>query len=338
MTPLLKFNGVFERNIENKIFSVENEQQFEQLALEIFQVQAVQNKIYKEFIEKLNINVSEVRSLQQIPFLPIEFFKTHEVITGEFIPEAVFKSSGTTGMETSTHLVKDLSLYEKSFFTNFNNCFGACEDYTFLALLPSYLERNDSSLIYMMKKLTERSNDSRSGFYLNATADLIELLSRLNSETKKHILVGVTFALLDFPNQVQTDFPQTIVMETGGMKGRKKEMIREEVHAELKNKFGVKTIYSEYGMTELLSQAYSKGDVNYFTPPWMKVIIREPNDPLEILSPTQAGAINIIDLANIHSCSFIATDDLGKINADGSFSVSGRMDSSDVRGCNLLVV
>lgn len=324
--------------LEQKIFSIENEIQFEQLALDIFKMQAEQNKIYKKFIEKLNVNQNEVRSTKQIPFLPIEFFKTHEVITGEFLPEAVFKSSGTSGLTTSSHFIKDLSLYEKSFLTNFYNCFGAPEDYTFLALLPSYLERKDSSLIYMMEKLIERSNDNRSGFYLNATTGLFELLSKLNSENKKHILVGVTFALLDFQKKSSGDFSSTIIMETGGMKGRKKEMIREEVHEELKNKFGVKKIYSEYGMTELLSQAYSKGDGNLLTPQWMKVFIREPNDPLEILASNQSGAINIIDLANIHSCAFIATDDLGRINFDGSFSVSGRMDSSDVRGCNLLVV
>ncbi len=329
---------MFKKDIEKRIFSIENELQFEQLALEIFQVQAEHNKIYKEFIKNLKINVTDVKSLQQIPFLPIEFFKTQEVVTGNFTAEAIFKSSGTTGLETSSHYVKDLSLYEKSFITNFKSALGSPEDFTFLALLPSYLERNDSSLIYMTKKLIEQSNDDRSGFYLNATTELIQLLQQLNSENKKHILLGVTFALLDFPNESSHDFSKTMIMETGGMKGRKKEMIREEVHAELKNKFGVKTIYSEYGMTELLSQAYSKTDGNYSTPPWMKVFIREPNDPFEILSLTHAGAINIIDLANIYSCSFIATDDLGRINADGSFSVSGRMDSSDVRGCNLLVV
>ncbi len=329
---------MFSKDIEERIFSIENDEQFEQLAMEIFYAQAEQNKIYKEFIANLNIKVNEIKSLQQIPFLPIEFFKTHDVITGQFIPEAIFKSSGTTGMETSRHLVKNLSIYEKSFLTNFKNCFGAPEDFTFLALLPSYLERTDSSLIYMMKKLIELSNDTRSGFYLNATTELVELLSQLNSENKKHILVGVTFALLDFPQVDLTNFSKTNIMETGGMKGRKKEMIRKEVHEELKNKFGVKTIYSEYGMTELLSQAYSKAAGNYFTPSWMKVFIREPNDPMEILSTTQAGAINIIDLANLYSCSFIATDDLGKRNDDDSFSVSGRMDNSDVRGCNLLVI
>ena len=329
---------MFKKDIEKRIFSIENELQFEQLALEIFQVQAEHNKIYKEFIKNLKINVTDVKSLQQIPFLPIEFFKTHEVVTGNFNAEAIFKSSGTTGLETSSHFVKDLSLYEKSFITNFKSSLGSPEDFTFLALLPSYLERNDSSLIYMTKKLIALSNDDLSGFYLNATTELIELLTQLNSENKKHILLGVTFALLDFPSEALHDFSKTMIMETGGMKGRKKEMIREEVHAELKNKFGVKTIYSEYGMTELLSQAYSKADGNYFTPPWMKVFIREPNDPLEMLSATHAGAINIIDLANIYSCSFIATDDLGRINADGSFSVSGRMDSSDLRGCNLLII
>ncbi len=326
---------MFGKKIDERIFSLKNEEQFEKLSLEIFRVQAEHNKPYKEFIEKLKINVSEIKSLKQIPFLPIEFFKTHRVITGEFIPETVFKSSGTTGNNTSNHFIKHLSLYEKCFINTFKLFFGQPEDFTFLALLPSYLERKNSSLIYMTKKLIELSNDNRSNFFSTPSTDLIENLKQLRREKKKALFIGVTFALIDFPNKIPTKLSQTIIMETGGMKGRKKEMIREEVHALLKNKFGVNTIHSEYGMTELLSQAYSKGDGNFNTPPWMKIFIREPNDPLELLSPIQSGAINIIDLANIHSCSFIATDDLGRINKDGSFSVSGRLENSDIRGCNL---
>ncbi len=333
-----KKSQVFRREIENEIFRIENKEQFEKLSLEIFHYQAENNSVYKNFIQLQKINMNEVNSILKIPFLPIDFFKTHSVTNGEFTSEKIFQSSGTTGQQNSKHFVKDVSLYEKSFTEGFKYFFGNPQDFTFLALLPSYLERNDSSLVYMMEHLISLSNDKRSGFYLDATTDLVQLIDALNKEKKKHILIGVTFALLDFPFEKGQDYSNTIIMETGGMKGRKKEMIRDEVHAELKNKFGVKTIYSEYGMTELLSQAYSKADGNYFTPPWMKIFIREPNDPLELLSPTQAGAINIIDLANIYSCSFIATDDLGRINADGIFSISGRMDNSDLRGCNLLIV
>lgn len=329
---------VFRDGIEDEIFRIENEEQFEKLSLEIFREQAECNSVYKNFIELQKINVSEVNSILKIPFLPIEFFKTHTVTVGEFIPEKIFRSSGTTGQQNSQHFVKDVSLYKKSFWEGFKYYFGNPQDFTFLALLPSYLERNDSSLVYMMEHLISLSNDKRSGFYLDATTDLIQLIDALNKEKKKHILIGVTFALLDFPFEKGKDYSHTIIMETGGMKGRRKEMIREDVHQLLKEASGVTGIYSEYGMTELLSQAYSKGDGNFLTPPWMKVLIREANDPKEMLAPQQSGAVNIIDLANLYSCSFIATDDLGKLNTDGSFSVSGRMDNGDLRGCNLMVV
>ena len=324
--------------IEDEIFRIENEEQFEKLSFEIFRVQAENNPVYKKFIELQKINVNEVNSILKIPFLPIEFFKTHTVTVGEFIPEKIFRSSGTTGQQNSQHFVKDISLYGNSFMEGFKYFFGSPEDFTFLALLPSYLERNDSSLVYMMQQLISQSSDKRSGFYLDSNAELIQTIDALNNEKKKHILIGVTFALLDFPFEKGKDYSHTIIMETGGMKGRRKEMIREYVHQLLKEASGVTVIHSEYGMTELLSQAYSKGDGKFLTPPWMKVLIREANDPKEMLAPNQSGAVNIIDLANLYSCSFIATDDLGKLNGDGSFSVSGRMDNSDMRGCNLMVI
>ena len=329
---------MYRSGIEDEIFRIENEEQFEKLSLEIFRVQAENNPVYKKFIELQKINVSDVNSIFKIPFLPIEFFKTHYVTVGKFIPEKIFRSSGTTGQQNSQHFVKEVSIYEKSFVEGFKYFFGAPEDFTFLALLPSYLERNDSSLVYMMEHIISKSNDKRSGFYLNATTDLIQLIDTLNKEKKKHILIGVTFALLDFPFEKGKDYSHTIIMETGGMKGRRREMILEDVHQLLKEASGVTAIHSEYGMTELLSQAYSKGDGKFSTPPWMKVLIREANDPKEMLAPNQSGAVNIIDLANLYSCSFIATDDLGKLNGDGSFSVSGRMDNSDMRGCNLMVI
>ncbi len=328
---------MFRSGIEEEIFNIQNEEQFEKLSLEVFRTQAEHNSIYRKFIELQKINVNEVNSIFKIPFLPIEFFKTYIVTTGEFIPEIIFRSSGTTGQQTSQLLVKSVSLYEKSFIEGFQFFFGAPEDYTFLALLPSYLERNNSSLVYMMEKLISISTDKRSGFYLSVTEDLKSLLEELNREKKKHILIGVTFALLDFPFEKGKDYSHTIIMETGGMKGRRKEMIREDVHQLLKEASGVPAIHSEYGMTELLSQAYSKGEGKFSTPPWMKILIRETNDPKEFVAPLQSGAINVIDLANIYSCSFIATDDIGKINGDGSFSVSGRMDNSDIRGCNLMI-
>jgi phenylacetate-coenzyme A ligase PaaK-like adenylate-forming protein len=324
--------------LEETVFRIETEKLFEEIALQIFQKQIKENAVYREFVLLQKINVSEIKSIEQIPFLPISFFKTHEVKTGEFDADKIFLSSGTTGQITSKHFVKDISLYEKSFTEGFKHFFSEPTDYTFLALLPSYIEQNHSSLIFMMEQLVSKSTDARSAFFLHSTDALITALNELNRENKKHILIGVTYALLDLIEQHELKIPNTIVMETGGMKGRRKEMIREEVHTLLKSKLGVEKIFSEYGMTELLSQAYSKGDGKFNSPPWMKIFIRNPNDPTEILSDGQSGAINIIDLANIHSCAFIATDDLGKRNADGSFSVAGRMDDSDVRGCNLMVI
>ncbi|MEI7802561.1 MAG: acyl transferase, partial [Bacteroidota bacterium] len=285
-----KIISVYCSGIEDEIFRIENEEQFEKLSFEIFRVQAENNPVYKKFIELQKINVNEVNSILKIPFLPIEFFKTHTVTVGEFIPEKIFRSSGTTGQQNSQHFVKDISLYGNSFMEGFKYFFGSPEDFTFLALLPSYLERNDSSLVYMMQQLISQSSDKRSGFYLDSNAELIQTIDALNNEKKKHILIGVTFALLDFPFEKGKDYSHTIIMETGGMKGRRKEMIREYVHQLLKEASGVTVIHSEYGMTELLSQAYSKGDGKFLTPPWMKVLIREANDPKEMLAPNQSGA------------------------------------------------
>ena len=324
--------------MRENIFKIKNESEFENFALQIFHHQLEFNPVYCEFVSLQHVLINNIKSVNEIPFLPISFFKTHEVKSGDFVAEKVFQSSGTTGQITSKHFVKDISLYEKSFTECFKYFFGEPNEYTFLALLPSYLEQENSSLVYMLHHLISASDDKRSGFFLNHTDELILLLKKLNQENKKHILIGVTYALLDLIDAHELNILNTIVMETGGMKGRRKEMIRDEVHEQLKSKLGVNKIYSEYGMTELLSQCYSNGDGKFQSSPWMKILIRNPNDPKEIHSQSQTGAINIIDLANIHSCAFIATDDLGKINADGSFFVEGRMDNSDVRGCNLMVV
>lgn len=261
-------------------------------------------------------------------------------MNGEFDAKLVFKSSGTTGTETSRHLIKDPDIYQKSFLKGFERIFGEPSQYVILALLPSYLERKDSSLVYMADFLIKKSQNPISGFYLNNYNDLQQKLRsiRSSSKRKKVILLGVSFALLDMARDFPVHFPELIIIETGGMKGRREEMIREELHEKIKEGFGVGQVYSEYGMTELLSQAYSTGEGLYSSPPWMKVLIRDTNDPLTLLSPGRSGGINIIDLANIDSCPFVATQDLGKVRKDGKFEVLGRFDNSDIRGCNLMVV
>ena len=322
---------------KQQVFSIKNEQQFNEIALRIFRYQAENCNIYKEFIKGLNIDVESVKAIDQIPFLPIEFFKSHSVLSSADPVEVTFTSSGTTGMITSSHLVTDISWYTESFRHAFRLFYGNIENYTILALLPSYLEREGSSLIYMADDLIKQSNNPDSGFFLYNHDELYQQLKKQQQAQKPTLLIGVTFALLDFIEQYKINFPQLIVMETGGMKGRRKEMIREELHLQLCNGFGVDTIHSEYGMTELLSQAYSKGNGIFKCPPWMKIITRDTNDPMSMLFNDKAGGINVIDLANINSCSFIATQDLGKIYADNSFEVLGRFDNSDIRGCNLLI-
>lgn len=322
---------------KQQVFSIDNDETFDNVALQIFKYQAKNCKVYGNFINGLNIDVDAVQAVNQIPFLPIEFFKSQKVVSNDKPAEVTFTSSGTTGMITSRHIVTDVSWYTESFRAAFNLFYGDIKNYTIIALLPSYLEREGSSLIYMADDLIKQSQNPDSGFYLYNHDELFHQLKKQQEIQKPTLLIGVTFALLDFVEQYKISFPQLIVMETGGMKGRRKEMIREELHQQLCDGFGVDAIHSEYGMTELLSQAYSKGEGIFYCPPWMKIITRDTNDPLEVLQNNKTGGINVIDLANINSCSFIATQDLGKVYNDGSFEVLGRFDNSDIRGCNLLI-
>ena len=320
------------------IFTISSQKQFEKTALKVFRFQYENNTVYHEFCDFLKTDVQKVKSLQQIPFLPIQFFKSLEVVSSTNPVQEIFTSSGTTGMITSKHLVTDVSLYEESYRKGFSQFYGNIEDYVILALLPSYMEREGSSLIYMVKDLIESSNHPESGFYLHSHDELIAKLIALDQVGQNVILIGVTFALLDLIEKQVFHLKHTIIMETGGMKGRRKEMIREELHEQLCKGFGVTAIHSEYGMTELLSQAYSLGNGVFECPSWMQILIRDTEDALTYVDPGKTGGINVIDLANINSCSFIATQDLGKKNANNSFEVLGRFDNSDIRGCNLMVV
>lgn len=304
----------------------------------MFRYQYENNKVYKEFCDFLKTDVQKVKSLQQIPFLPIQFFKSHEVVSNTNEIEETFTSSGTTGMITSKHLVTDVSLYEQSYRQAFSQFYGNIEDYAVLALLPSYLERSGSSLIHMVKDLIELSNNEHSGFYLHNYNELITKLIELDNSGQNVILIGVTYALLDLIEKQNFQLKNTIIMETGGMKGRRKEMIREELHQTLCNGFGVQNIHSEYGMTELLSQAYSLGNGIFECPSWMHILIRDTEDALSYVDYGKTGGVNVIDLANINSCSFIATQDLGKKQPNNSFEVLGRFDHADIRGCNLMVI
>ncbi|HMG81513.1 MAG TPA: hypothetical protein VK559_00630 [Ferruginibacter sp.] len=315
---------------------------FSSLALEVFRFQYNNNVVYRQYCQTLKVAVDKIDTIEKIPFLPINFFKTHTIVTTAFEPATIFESSGTTQTINSKHVVKDISLYEKSFTDCFTLFYGRPEEWCIIALLPSYLERNNSSLVLMAEKLIQQSKHAQSGFYLLDTAALHETLLSLENNKQKTLLIGVTFALLDFAEKYSLPLSHTIIMETGGMKGRRKEMTRQEVHTILSKSFRSPTIHSEYGMTELLSQAYSKGDGIFTCPPWMKILIRDEDDPLtvhtSIQNKTLSGAINIIDLANIYSCSFIATEDAGKLFGDDSFEVLGRLDNSDIRGCSLLVL
>lgn len=320
-----------------ELFSIRSKEQFKQAAVSVFKYQAAACPVYHDFVRNLNIKSEEIESIAEIPFLPVEFFKTHSIISGNNEPEIVFSSSGTTGMVQSSHFVTDVSIYEESFRKAFNVFYGDVSNFCILALLPSYLEREGSSLIYMVDDLIKLSNHEQSGYFLHNHQDLHQTLTGLQKQQIPTILIGVTYALLDFIESYPLSFPELIVMETGGMKGKRREMIREELHESLCKGFGVSEIHSEYGMTELLSQAYSKGNGIFRCPPWMDIYIRDINDPLSLLGENKTGGINVIDLANINSCSFIATQDLGKKFNDGSFQVLGRFDNSDIRGCNLLV-
>lgn len=310
---------------------------FDELVQESFQFQYKNNLIYRSFCDALHIDPAKLSAIEKVPFLPIGFFKTHKVVSTEFIAETIFESSGTSQTIQSKHYVKSLALYEEAFTKGFTAQYGSPKNYCILGLLPSYLERSNSSLVYMVQKLMDKNNHPMNGFYLNNFKELFDRVQQLEKEGQPAILVGVTFGLLDFAEQYQLPLKNTIIMETGGMKGRREEMTREQVHQKLKHAFSLNTIHSEYGMTELLSQAYSKGNGIFQCPPWVKVLVRDEDDPFHIRTSGK-GAINIIDLANVYSTSFIATDDVGEVFEDGSFRVLGRMDNSDIRGCSLLAL
>ncbi|HEY4148129.1 MAG TPA: acyl transferase [Chitinophagaceae bacterium] len=320
----------------DKIFTVQAAG-FEALSLDLFRYQYRHNPIYGQYADAVGKSPHKVRELKDIPFLPISFFKTHTVAAGSFRPEAVFESSGTTQTVNSRHAVKDLSVYTQSFLQAFERFYGSPGDWCILGLLPSYLERKGSSLVMMVHELVWQSGHPLSGFYLYDHEKLAQVLAELERQGQKTLLIGVTFALLDFAEKYSMQLRHTTVMETGGMKGRREEWTRSEVHDFLNERLGTKSIHSEYGMTELLSQAYSYGDGIFTCPPWMRVVLREEDDPLQGVS-LGSGLINVIDLANIYSCSFIATDDVGKLYADDSFEIMGRRDNSDLRGCSLMVV
>jgi len=324
--------------LQEQIFNITSKEGFNTLALQVFRYQFENNKVYRSFCDLLYKHPSDVKNIEDIPFLPIQFFKTHDVVSSTVKSVVSFTSSGTTGSITSKHHITDLSVYEESYLRGFKRFYGDIEDYVVLALLPSYLEREGSSLIYMVDDLIKKSKHTESGFYLDNLDEINEKLITLDKSGQKVLLIGVSFALLDLIEQYQFKLNNTIVMETGGMKGRRKEIIRPELHQLLKGGFGIAKTHSEYGMTELLSQAYSKGDGIFECPSWMKVLTRDTEDPLSIQEVNKTGGINVIDLANINSCSFIATQDLGKVYVNGSFEVLGRFDNSDIRGCNLMAL
>ena len=330
-------------DITQHIFKVEAEG-FEQTALDIFRYQHEHNAIYRRYCDALKINAEEIMGLGQIPFLPISFFKTKEVTTTSFTPQAIFESSGTTGSINSRHFVKDVSVYEESFLKTFSRFYGDVNECCIIGLLPSYMERKNSSLVYMVNELVKKSTKHNSGFYLYDFKKLHHTLLANEKIKQRTLLIGVTYALLDFAEQYKMNLKYTTVMETGGMKGRRVEITREEVHQKLQQQLGIAAVHSEYGMTELLSQAYSSANGIFTCPPWMKILIRAEDDPFEITvaqNITKAyasGAINIIDLANIYSCSFIATDDMGILYSNENFEIIGRLDNSDMRGCGLMIV
>lgn len=324
--------------LEEEIFFIQSDKDFVETALKVFQYQYNNTLAYKKYCDLLHIEPFKVNRLEDIPFLPIEFFKSHQVLNKNHEAKVEFMSSGTTGQTRSVHHVANIQLYEKSCLHTFEKFYGSVEEFTILALLPSYLERDNSSLVHMANDFIKRSHSSKSGFYLNNLDELAEHLKELEANNKKTLLIGVTFALLDLAEKHNLSLKNTIVMETGGMKGRRKEMIREEVHQLLKKSFNTDKIHSEYGMTELLSQAYSKGHGVFDLPNQMQVLIRDTEDPLQLIGENKNGGINVIDLANLHSCSFIATQDLGRKLTKSKFEVIGRFDNSDIRGCNLMAL
>lgn len=322
--------------LKNEILAV-NHQNFEDIAIRVFRYQYNQNALYRQFVQLLNKDITQIETIQQIPFLPISFFKYHQIKSGNWNTTQFFTSSGTTGQQTSTHHVRELSFYHQIAKLGFESFYGPVKDYTFLALLPSYLERKGSSLVEMIRYFSELSTSTNNGFYLNNFDDLVKQLVQNEKDQIPSILIGVSFGLLDFVEKYSLDLNQTIVMETGGMKGRRKEILREELHDIFKKALRIPKVHSEYGMTELFSQAYSKGFGLFETSPTLRVLIREINDPFEYLGLKKNGCLNLIDLGNLDTCSFIATDDLGSLESKNTFKVLGRMDNSDLRGCNLMV-
>lgn len=325
------------KELLNKIFNIQNQKDFEQTALKVFRYQYENIAVYRKFCDLICVKIDEIKTSRDIPFLPIQFFKSQKIIANGISHQTVFASSGTTGQITSKHYVADLNLYEQAFYKIFNRFYGSPSDYVILALLPSYMEREGSSLIYMVEKLIEKSENEMSGFYLHDLESLAMHLNTLEQKNTKVILIGVSYALLDLIELKKFNLKNTIVMETGGMKGRRREMVKEELHEILKRGFGVRNIHSEYGMTELLSQAYSNGEGLFKCPPWMKIYTRDSEDAKTFIEG-KTGGINVIDLANLFSCSFIATQDLGVVNKDGTFEIRGRFDASDIRGCNLMIL
>jgi len=318
------------------LFNKFTPEDFEPRALEIFRFQYANNPLYRQYADTLGVDPAGVARLADIPFLPVGFFKTGAVTTTDFIPETVFTSSGTTGMVSSRHEIKDLGLYRQSFRAAFTHFYGTITDWCVIGLLPSYLERSGSSLVVMVDDLIKGSSHPQSGFYLYEQEELYRVLQLLEAKGQKTLLIGVTFALLDFAEKYSLSLRNTVIMETGGMKGRRRELTRPELHAFLSDRLGVETIHAEYGMTELLSQAYSPGHGLFTCPPWMRMLVRTEDDPLDVRTEGE-GILNIIDLANQWSCAFLATEDVGRIFPDGRFEVAGRVDNSDIRGCSLLV-
>lgn len=314
------------------------------LALKIFAFQYEQNPVYRQYCDILQITVADVHKPEDIPFLPIQFFKSHTVASGSFEPATIFESSGTTGSVNSKHFVKDVAVYEQSFLKGFEKFYGNPEEYCIIGLLPSYLERGSSSLVYMVNELIKRSGHPSGGFYLYEHEKLQQAIVENEAKGQRTLLIGVTYALLDFFQEYPMQLQHTIIMETGGMKGRREELTRDEVHRLLQQQSGLSTIHSEYGMTELLSQAYSSGNGIFYPSDSMKILVRAEDDPFDVAADIPgekkfiSGAINIIDLANIYSCSFIATDDMAKLYVDESFEVLGRLDNSDIRGCGLMIL
>ncbi len=313
----------------NRIFDI-NPITEQKVIDEVYQFQYQNNEVYRKWCDNFKY------AQNSIPFLPISFLKSHEIKTTLFQPEKIFESSGTSKTNISKHFIKDLNIYKKSFVNTFNQFYGKVDDYCIIGLLPSYLERSNSSLVFMVDELIRLSQHQQSGFYLNQYQNLANTLTELNKLNQKVLLIGVTYALLDFAEQFPIKLSNTIIMETGGMKGRKKEITKSEVHQFIRNGFGVSNVHSEYGMTELLSQAYSEQNDRYYCPPWMKVYVRSEEDPFDI-NRVGKGVINIIDLANLFSAAFIATDDVGEVFEDGSFTIYGRLDDSDLRGCSLML-